>query len=342
MSEVDLLHEIPFEVLPHEHGMRVDVFLSRRLTRMSRSLAARLVRTKRVWKLDSSGELKASHRVFEGETIVMKRRKLEEAPTDDIIVPIVYNDDHLVAVSKPGNLVVHPTASHYHRTLIRIMRTRLEDENLDLAHRIDKETSGLILIAKYFETSSHIKKQFAERIVQKAYLAIVDGQPEEDEFTIKVPMRLADSISKVVMEVVEPEDDGAQPSYTEFSVLGRGEGCALVECRPKTGRQHQLRVHLMHEGHPIIGDKLYMHGEDYFLKAVKHDYDVEALLEEVGHFRQALHAWKARFKHPISEEWMTLAAPMPEDMRTLAIERGIDLTRMEERAKLDLSGKTSG
>src|SRR5687767_1777628 len=140
--------DIPFDVLSHEHGTRVDVFLSRRIKRMSRSLAAELVRQGMVRRATIGEKLKPSSRVLVGERIILKRKKLDEAPTDDIIVPTVYIDDRIIAVSKPGDLVVHPTASAYHRTLIRVLRTRLGEQHLDLAHRIDKETSGLVLLAR--------------------------------------------------------------------------------------------------------------------------------------------------------------------------------------------------
>lgn len=321
-DEPDRLIEIPFDVGQHEHGMRLDIFLSRRMKRMSRSLAARLVRDGRVRRVPA-GSIKASARVFEGERIIMKRKPLDEASPEDVVVPIVFQDERVVAVNKPGNLVVHPTASHYHRTLIRIMRSRLEEEELDLAHRIDKETSGLILLARDFEAASLLKRQFAERVVEKSYLAIVAGQPEQDRFTVKASMRLADTVSNVVMEVVSDDHPHAQAALTEVEVLARGENAALVEARPKTGRQHQIRVHLLHSGLPIIGDKLYLGGEDFFLEALKPDFPQEELMAEVGHIRQALHAWKASFKHPSTGERTTLSAPLPPDLLALAERHGL-------------------
>ena len=322
-AEPEHLIEIPFDVRPHEHGLRIDLFLSRRMTRMSRSLAARLVRMGRVRRVPES-PLKASSRVFEGERIIMKRKPLDEASPDDIVVPIVHDDPQVLAVNKPGNLVVHPTASHYHRTLIRIMRTRLDEEALDLAHRIDKETSGLILLARDFDSASWLKKQFAERRVQKSYLALVKGIPEQESLQVTAPMRLATSTSNVLMEICRPEDRDALPASTEIVVLARGKDAALVEARPKTGRQHQIRLHLLHCGWPILGDKLYLGGEEFFLDAIRHDFPVEELIAKVGHHRQALHAWKATFRHPRDREPMTLTAPLSDDLVALAEQHGID------------------
>ncbi len=317
---VDPLIEIPFPVREHEHGTRLDVFLSRRIARMSRSTAARLIRLGRVRKRGTTVDLRPATRVFEGEVVVVKRRPLDEGDTDGIEIPILYEDDRIVAVSKPGDLVVHPTASHYRRTLIRIMRSRLKQEDLDLAHRIDKETSGVILMACDFEAASDLKTQFQYRRVEKAYWAIVRGLPEATEAVLDAPMQLAQSESKCVMEVVPH----GLPSVTEVTVLARGRDAALVEARPKTGRQHQIRVHLHDWGHPIIGDKLYLGGEQFFMDALDGVYDADAILEAVGHPRQALHAHWTRFRHPGTGAFMSVEAPLPPDLVDLARQHGLE------------------
>jgi 23S rRNA pseudouridine1911/1915/1917 synthase len=314
VGEVDPLIEIPFDVREHEHGTRLDVFLSRRISRMSRSVAARLIRLGRVRRGATASSLRPSARVFEGEIIIVKRRPLEEGPTDDIEIPILYRDDDLVAVSKPGDLVVHPTASHYRRTLIRIMRSRLAEEELDLAHRIDKETSGVLLLARNFEASSDLKVQFQTRRVKKSYLALVAGTPAIDEVELDASMRLAQSESKCVMEV----HPSGLPSLTDVRVLARGRDAALVEARPHTGRQHQIRVHLMHWGHPIIGDKLYVGGEQFFMDALDGHYAPETIRARVGHDRQALHAHRTVFRHPGRGSTMEIRAPLPPDLVALA------------------------
>lgn len=320
--EPDRLIEIPFRVGPHEHGLRVDLFLSRRMKRMSRSLAARLVRQGRVRCLPADarppGVLKASARVFEGDRVIMKRKPLAEASTDDVEVPVVYEDARVLGVNKPGDLVVHPTASHYHRTLIRILRSRRGEEALDLAHRIDKETSGLVLLARDFEAASDLKGQFARRQVDKSYLALVRGAPAADRFEVTAPLRLADTVSQVVMEVVADTHPEAQPASTEFVVWARGPDAALVEARPRTGRQHQIRVHLRHAGHPIWGDKLYLGSEAFFMEALRPEFPLEALIDRVGHHRQALHAFAATFRHPQTGAATTARAPLPRDMVELA------------------------
>jgi 23S rRNA pseudouridine1911/1915/1917 synthase len=316
------LIDVPFVVHQHEHGSRVDMFLSRRVKRMSRSLVARVIRIGNVRK-EPSGEVldKPSVRVFVGETVVMKRKPLDEGPTDDIEIPILFEDDHVVAVCKPGDLVVHPTASAYHRTLIRILRERMNDHDLDLAHRIDKETSGLVLLGRDNRTAAHLTQQFARREVDKSYLAVVDGLPRFEEETVDVPLRLVpDSLTSCLMEA---GGAGAQPALTRFTVLARGDGAALVRAEPKTGRQHQIRVHLLHLGHRILGDKLYFEDEALFIDAVAGRLSAEELTARIGHHRQALHNFSATFHHPGIDERITVEAPPPPDFWALLERRSI-------------------
>ncbi|MCA9554831.1 MAG: RluA family pseudouridine synthase, partial [Myxococcales bacterium] len=293
-----------------------DVFLSRRLKRLSRARAQEIIRSGGLSRADGPPLNKPSHRVFEGETVLLRRRKLNEEPPEDIRLPVVYEDADLIAINKPGDVVVHPTASAYHRTVIRIARARLNEPELDLAHRIDKETSGLVIMSRNPAAATHLSLQFARRTVEKSYLAVVLGAPEWDERTIELPLRLVpDSLTKCLMEV---GGAGAQPALTHVRVVARGDRTALVEARPKTGRQHQIRLHLAHIGHPILGDKLYFGSEDFFVAAIRGDYDEAALVGSVGHPRQALHAWQASFQHPEDGRTFTQAAPLPEDMVALA------------------------
>ncbi len=315
MSNTDLV-DIPFEVRLTEHGTRVDVFLSRRITRMSRNKAALIVKSGTVRRDGGEAITKPSTKVLAGDTIILKRRKLIEAPTDDVALPVVHEDEHMLAVNKPGDLVVHPTASAYHRTLIRILRDRRPDQKIDLAHRLDKETSGLILLGKSVPASTALKEQFASRTVEKAYYAIVVGVPERDEWVVDAPLRLVpDSVTNVLMEV---GGAGAAVAMTEVTVLSRGLQASLVEARPKTGRQHQIRVHLMHAGFPIIGDKLYLGDEETFIAVIRDELDRDTVSGIVGHWRQALHAQRATFDHPVTGERVTLQAPLPGDMVALA------------------------
>ena len=317
----DSLVNIPFEVDATEHGSRADVFLSRRIKRMSRSVAAEIIRIGNFKREGGLPVRKPSERVRTGDRLFLRRKPLVEKPTDDIELPVVYEDEHLLAVNKPGGLVVHPTASAFHRTLIRVLRARRPEEYLTLAHRLDKETSGVMLLCKTEVADVAIKDDFAFRRVKKAYRAIVVGVVEADEFVVDAPLRLApDSFTSCLMET---GGEGAAPAVTDVSVIARGRQATLVEARPRTGRQHQIRVHLAHVGHPIIGDKLYLGDEELLMRALGEDLDQDTVAGLVGHWRQALHAECLILRHPISGEETTIRAPTPDDLVALAARYGI-------------------
>lgn len=317
------LVDIPFDVKEEEHGTRADLFLSRRIKRMSRSKAAELIRQGSVRRVNGPPIDRPSVRVMAGDRVLLKRKKLGEAPTDDIILPVAHEDEDLLAVNKPGDLVVHPTASAYHRTLIRVIRSRRPHEFLELAHRLDKETSGLILLAKNADADVFLKNAFAERRVKKGYLAIVVGRPVLQHFVIDAPMRLAPHSKTSVLMEIGGED--AQPAVTEVSVLASCDRASLVEARPHTGRQHQIRLHLAHAGHAIVGDKLYLGGEDLFIRAIRERLDRDTLSGAIGHWRHALHAHTATLLHPRTRAPITLAAPLATDLVALASRLGIPI-----------------
>jgi 23S rRNA pseudouridine1911/1915/1917 synthase len=313
--------DIPFDVRANEHGWRADVFLSRRISRLSRNIAADVIRAGKLRRDDGRLIDKPSTKVKAGERLLMKRKQMIEAPTDDLIIDTIFDDEDMLVVNKPGGLVVHPSASAYHRTLIRILRARQNDDDLNLAHRLDKETSGLTILARNLKADIQLKDDFAHRRVEKAYLAVVVGVVKEDEIVVDAPMRLMpDSVSSCLMEV---GGENAMPALTEVSVLSRGRQSTLVEARPKTGRQHQIRVHLKHIGHPIIGDKLYLGDEAFFIRALNEQLDKDTLTGMIGHWRQALHAWRVSVNHPRTRQNLTLYAPVPADMQALATKMGL-------------------
>lgn len=316
------LIDIPFDVRAEEHGRRADLFLCRRIKRMSRNKAAGIIRSGVVSRQGGGVIDRPAARVHAGDRILLKRKKLIEAPTDDIVIPIVHEDEAILAVNKPGDLVVHPTASAYRRTLIHILRTRRSDDFLDLGHRLDKETSGLLLLTKDRASDSFLKDEFASRRVHKTYLALVVGVPEWDRRTVDDPMRLDPTSDSGVRMVIGGPD--ALPSVTDLRVLVRGPAHALVEAQPHTGRQHQIRLHLAHAGFPIVGDKLYLGGDDVFLRAVNEQVDAATLIEWVGHPRHALHAFASEFRHPRTRERTRLSAPLAPDLVERARLLGID------------------
>lgn len=299
-----------FSVRLEQSGHRLDRWLSLELPRLSRSRAQRIVES---WAFDARGrQLRPAHRVRAGETVVVFRPRWEEpeVPRD---VTIVHADDHVVAVDKPAGLPVHPTARFHQNTLTAVLGERFPGERVVLAHRLDRETSGVLLAARTPAAERALKIDFAERRVHKTYLAVVHGEVRDERFTVDAPMALEGGEVNVKM-AVRPEARGGLPSLTRVEVVERLRGFTLVAAHPETGRQHQIRVHLAHAGYPLVGDKLYAHGDEVFLRCLDAPPDAEtaALLLLPRH---ALHAHAIAFTHPATGAETRLAAPLPADLR---------------------------
>lgn len=315
-----------FAVRPEQAGHRLDRWLSLELPRLTRTRAQAIVES---WAYDARGrQLKASHRVREAELIVVFRPRWEEpeAPRD---VPTLHVDAHVVAVDKPAGLPVHPTARYHQNTLTAVLAERFPGERVVLAHRLDRETSGALLAARSYEAERALKAAFAERRVHKTYLAVVHGVVRDDTFTVDAPMALEGGAVSVKM-CVRPESKGGMASVTHVQVVRRLDGYTLVAAHPETGRQHQIRVHLAHAGHPLVGDKLYAHGDDVFLRCLDAPPDAEtaALLMLPRH---ALHAHAVAFKHPTTGAPMRIEAPLPTDLRSFCDARAA----IDGRERLD-------
>ncbi|MBI3110894.1 MAG: RluA family pseudouridine synthase [Ignavibacteriales bacterium] len=226
-------------------------------------------------------------------------------------VEIVEEDDALMVLDKPSNLLVLP--DRFNQTLPNLSAIiREELGEIFVVHRIDRETSGLIVFAKTAEAHAGLNHQFEGREVEKIYHAIVLGMPSQNEGTIDAPLSPSPR-QKGVMVVDERE---GKEAVTEYKVLEEFKGYAFVEARPKTGRTHQIRVHLQSTGTPILGDLKYGGGEGFFLSAVKPGY--KGLEEERPLLnRTALHAAGLSFFHPSSGERLSFTLPLPKDMKSV-------------------------
>ena len=226
---------------------------------------------------------------------------------------VLYEDDAIIAVDKPAGLPVHPTARYLRNTLTAVLDERYPKQIVHLCHRLDKETSGVIVAARSVELEVKLKAAFAGRDVKKRYLAITHGAPREEQFLIDAPMALAGHEVGVLMAIT-PVEKGGLPSRTRVRVLERFGAFSLLECAPETGRQHQIRLHLAHVGTPIVGDKLYAHSPDVFIASLEDKLTDEqrALLMLERH---ALHAAAIQFDHPKSGAPIEIEAPLPKDMR---------------------------
>jgi 23S rRNA pseudouridine1911/1915/1917 synthase len=306
-NSVVLTFAVPNEL----DGQRLDRFLQWRIPRLGRARAATILRACCVHP-DGTRRTEVE-RVWAGETVMLVREHFVEpdAPRE---FAIRYQDEALIVVDKPPGLPVHPSASYHHNTLTMLLGKRFGREGAQIAHRLDKETSGLVVCAVPGPDEAAVKKQFELREVHKEYLAIVRGRLEPDEGVIETPMRRATNALHHMMEV----SDAGLPARTRWVVLDRKDTATLVHLFPETGRQHQLRVHLSSIGHPIVGDKLYgPEREAIFLEIIERGGMTDDIRARLGHVRHALHAHKIVLHHPRTNAPLAVVSPLPPDLEAL-------------------------
>ncbi|MEE4289028.1 MAG: RluA family pseudouridine synthase [Erythrobacter sp.] len=237
-----------------------------------------------------------------------------EARAQDIPLSIAFEDEHLIVVDKPAGLVVHPAAGNPDGTLVNALLHHCSG-NLSgiggvarpgIVHRIDKDTSGLLVVAKSDAAHEGLAAQFAAHNVHRRYLALTGGTPSPGEGMIEGKIGRSDANRKK-MTVLDKNSSRGKHAITHYAVLDRFLHSALIECRLETGRTHQVRVHCASIGHALLGDPLYGSAPR----------PLKPLLARLGFARQALHAAELGFVHPITRETVTLAAPMPKDMMEL-------------------------
>jgi 23S rRNA pseudouridine1911/1915/1917 synthase len=288
-------------------GWRLDHFLKRRIGRLSRTRIQAILR-EQIFFSDGRA-VRPAAAVRAGETILLRR----PAPIEPEVprhFEILYQDPSVLVIDKPAGLPMHTTAKFWRNTLTALLRERYPDEQMEIAHRIDRETSGVLVVARGREVASFLTRAFARRAVEKTYLALVKGAPP-DEGRIDRPLKLLDSPSHIMMG---PADDGLA-AVTRYRVVRRFAAHALCEAHPETGRQHQIRVHFQSIGHPIVGDKLYGAGEALFMRACDEGVTPELLACFDGLARHALHAHRLTFPHPVTRQPVTVESPLPADLR---------------------------
>jgi 23S rRNA pseudouridine1911/1915/1917 synthase len=309
-----------FRVPPEVAGQRVDLFVQSQLHRTSRTRAQAIVRAS---AYDSSGRrLKPNDRVSAEQKILLWRAPWDETPVP-LEVPVLYEDEHLLAVDKPALLPVHPTARYHRNTLIKVMQeARPEVAFLSLGHRLDRETSGVILVSKTRACDRALKKQFAERAeVSKTYVAIVAGIPDRGDgarsFRCQLSLEMdPDSPLRVKMRVGQTPTALTASTVIDVDAVRRaasGQSYSRVICGLETGRQHQIRVHLASLGAPVVGDKLYGADDRAFARAADGELTAEDLVR-LEMPRHALHASRMELPHPITREPLRVEAPLPPDM----------------------------
>ncbi len=290
---------IECEVMAGSAGQRLDRFLALELPEFSRSRLQALI-TDGCVKLNGTVP-RTRELVKVGDLVQVEVPALEkiEAAPEEIAFPILFEDEDLIVIDKPAGLVVHPGAGNEDGTLVNALLHHCSTlsgiggkERPGIVHRLDKETSGCLVVAKNDTAHRELSKQFAARTLKKIYLALVAGQLKKNSGTIDAPIA-RHPVHRQRMSV--SRTSRGRSAMTEYRVVRAGLEMSMVECALHSGRTHQIRVHLHHLGNPVLGDKLYA------AKTAK------------GFPRQMLHAWRLGFTHPRSGEWKEFEAPLPAD-----------------------------
>jgi RluA family pseudouridine synthase len=307
-------------------GILLPDYLARRFTYLDRigwlgEIAAGAVRV--------NGEPAGpDQRLAPGDHLVYQPGKVAEPPVDHRY-RIVYADEYLIAVDKPGNLPCHPGGRYHENTLWAYLRPVDYNSHLGFVHRLDRETSGLVLLARRPEAARACATQFAQGTVAKRYLALVEGRFSRTPMTVEgtigpdkdSPVRKKQRFRPGPMdEASGPARNGDRPpgrsARTRFRGLWHRNGLSLVAAEPLTGRTHQIRATLLALGHPVVGDKLYGPDDRIFLRFIA-DRLTAADRRRLVLNRQALHAARLTFDHPVTGERLRLRAPLPSDLKAL-------------------------
>ena len=280
-------------------GKRIDAYISSVDTQLSRTMIQKLIEEKNI-KVNGK-IIKASYKVISGDEIEMEIPEPKEInlKPQNIPLDVIYEDNDIIVINKPKGMVVHPANGNPDGTVVNAVMALCKDSlsgiggevRPGIVHRLDKNTSGIMIIAKNDKAHINLSEQLKNHEVKKTYIALVRGTINENEATINMPI----SRSKNDRKKMAVNRDGKN-AITHFKVLGRYKNkYTLLKVNIETGRTHQIRVHLSHIGHPVIGDDVYSNGKN-----------------EWGISGQCLHAWKIEFKHPITKKKMELEAKIPE------------------------------
>ena len=319
----ELYEHFRFVAEKGQQMVRVDKFLVVRMEKTSRNRIQQAADAGCIWV--NGKPVKSSYKVKPDDevVIVMDRPRYEcEIIAQDIPLDIVYEDESLLVVNKPAGLVVHPGHGNYSGTLVNALAWHfrdlpdydVEDPRLGLVHRIDKDTSGLLVVAKTPEAKTCLGKQFFDKTTKREYYALVWGDFKENKGTIEG--NIARNPKDKLQMMVFSDPNIGKPAVTHYEVLKRYGYVTLVKCILETGRTHQIRVHMLSQGHPLFNDERYG-GEKIWRGTTSGNYKhfIENCFKTCP--RQALHARTLGFKHPVSGEEMFFETELPSDMNDL-------------------------
>ena len=317
-----------------QQALRVDKFLMNRIENATRNKIQQAAKAGSVRVNDVV--VKSNYKVKGGDQVkvLFTHPPYENLLVgEDIPLDIIYEDDALVVINKAAGMVVHPGHGNYNRTLLNALLYHFKSLPLNsndrpgLVHRIDKDTSGLLVVAKTEKAMTHLAKQFFDKTSQRSYYALVWGDVKDDTGTIEGHIG-RDPKNRLLMTIF-PDGDRGKEAITHYEVMERFGYTTLVRCRLETGRTHQIRAHMKHIGHTLFGDTRY--GGDNILKGTtftKYKQFVDNCFKLLP--RQALHAQTLGFVHPISGKSMSFEAPLPNDMLT-----ALDKWRHYSKHRLD-------
>jgi 23S rRNA pseudouridine1911/1915/1917 synthase len=311
-----------FDIYKESILQRLDIYIHKRMPEYSRTLVQKLIKDGMITV--NGKPSKPAYEINLGDRIVCELPKLIQphVVASDIPLEIVFEDEHLIAINKPPDFVVHPAAGHWDDTLVNALLHHCgalpETDEIykpGIVHRIDKDTSGIIIAAKTLRAHGEITKQFQDRTVQKAYRAIVEGEVafEEDVIDKEIGRHKKDFEKMAIVKKGQGKN-----AVSFYRVVERFEGFSYVEVWPKTGRTHQIRVHMASIGHPCVADSAYGRRDAIFLRDLTdaEDPEVPDPLQPLL-MRQALHAWWISFVHPFTGETVEFSAPVAKDMEFL-------------------------
>ncbi|MBQ6187631.1 MAG: RluA family pseudouridine synthase [Prevotella sp.] len=304
--------------------LRVDKFMLEKMQHSSRN---------RIQKAADAGfvhvndrPVKSNYKVRPGDVVTLMLDRPRHDSTiepEDIPLDVVYEDDQLMVINKPAGLVVHPGAGNFHGTLVNAVAWHLRDlpsydpndPEVGLVHRIDKDTSGLLVVAKTPDAKTSLGVQFFNKTTHRSYLALVWANFQEEEGRIEGNIA-RDPRDRLRMTVLPPDSEQGKPAVTHYRVVERFGYVTLVECILETGRTHQIRAHMKHIGHPLFGDERY--GGTEILRGNRSS-TYKAFIQNCFALcpRQALHAQTLGFVHPVTKQQMDFTSDLPSDMKTL-------------------------
>lgn len=298
-------------VKQEDQGKRLDIYISNQNNDLTRTAVQRLIEQEKI--LVNGKKRKVAYKVTEGDMVIIEETEAQmiELKAQEIPIDIIYEDSDIIVVNKPKGMVVHPANGNPDGTLANAIMAICKDSlsgiggeiRPGIVHRLDKDTSGLLIVAKNDKAHVNMSEQIKNHEVKKTYIALVRGIVKENEATIDMPIGRSRSDRKKMAV-----DKNGRNAVTHIKVLKRYDKYTLLEINIETGRTHQIRVHLSHIGYPIIGDYIYSNGKNEF-----------------GVIGQCLHAKCLEFKHPVTGKEMKLEAPLPDYFENI-------LKKLDERA----------